>query len=115
MKTSRSIVAICLALVLALTGHSMSAARGASDATGQMVLCAGTTSVVVYLDETGAPTQAPHYCPDCAFNLLAAVLPDVVLSAFKGSFSQSHQRDILAIRTAQALSAYLSRAPPVLI
>ena len=43
----------------------MATARGASAATGQMVICTGTGPVVVYIDDEGQPTAAPHICPDC--------------------------------------------------
>ncbi len=61
MTTRSSIVAICLAFVMALTGQSMAVARGASDATDQMVLCIGTQSVVVYTDKAGAPSHSPPF------------------------------------------------------
>ncbi len=67
---NRSIIAVLLALVLGLTSQSMAVARGASAATGQMVLCTGTGPVAVYLDAEGQPTAAPHICPDAALNIL---------------------------------------------
>jgi hypothetical protein len=67
---NRSIIAVLLALVLGLTSQSMAVARGASAATGQMVLCTGTGPVAVYLDAEGQPTSAPHICPDAALNIL---------------------------------------------
>ena len=50
MNIRAHFIATCLAVVLVLTGQSMAAARGAADATGKMVLCVGTQSVVVYMD-----------------------------------------------------------------
>jgi hypothetical protein len=67
---NRSFIAVLLAFVLGLTSQSMAAARGASAATGQMVLCTGTGPVAVYLDAEGKPTSAPHICPDAALNVL---------------------------------------------
>ncbi|WP_152541043.1 hypothetical protein [Sulfitobacter noctilucae] len=63
----RSFLSLTLALLLALTSQAMAVTRGASAATGQMVLCIGSGSVTVYTDAEGAPTAAPHICPDCAF------------------------------------------------
>ena len=60
MNIRAHFIVICLAVVLVLTGQSMAAARGAADATGKMVLCVGTQSVVVYMDEQGQPVQAPE-------------------------------------------------------
>lgn len=69
----RTYLAIALALMLALTGQSMAVARAASGPAGEMVLCTGTGPALVYVDENGAPTGAPHICPDCALTLLLAL------------------------------------------
>lgn len=66
----RSLISLCLALMLALTSQSMAVARGASAATGQMVLCTGAGPVAVYTDAAGQPTSAPHICPDSALNVI---------------------------------------------
>jgi len=65
----RSFTSVLLALVLALTSQSMAVARGASAATGHMVLCTGSGVVAIYLDANGTPTSAPHICPDSALNI----------------------------------------------
>jgi len=62
----RVLSSLLLALVLALTSQSMAVARGASAATGQMVLCTGNGPVAVYMDAQGQPTSAPHICPDAS-------------------------------------------------
>ena len=77
--TLRSLSALVLALMLALTGQSMAVARGASAATGQMVLCTGAGPVAIYVDAQGKPTSAPHICPDSALNV--AMAGTVVLAA----------------------------------
>lgn len=66
----RRFTALLLALVLAVTSQSMAVARGASAATGQVVLCTGAGPVAVYTDAQGQPTSAPHICPDAAMNVL---------------------------------------------
>jgi hypothetical protein len=66
----RMFSSLLLALMLALTSQSMAVARGASAATGQMVLCTGSGPVAVYFDAEGEPTSAPHICPDSALNVL---------------------------------------------
>lgn len=93
----------------------MAVARGASDAAGQMVLCTGTGPVTVYMDETGAPTQAPHFCPDCTTGDLAALMvdPPVTPSAVVGASIVPLM--FIAAKTTDVMAAYLSRAPPVLI
>ncbi len=75
-RTLRTILPIALSLLLALTAQSVAASRGMDRAVGQMVLCTGTGPVVVYMDENGQPTKAPHYCPDYALSLLGAVFAD---------------------------------------
>jgi len=73
----RSFISVLLALVLALTSQSMAVARGASAATGQMVLCTGSGPVAIYLDADGNPTSAPHICPDAALNICFAERVDL--------------------------------------
>lgn len=62
----RSTIAFAFALILALTSQVMAVTRVSTDATGQVVLCIGAKAVVVYVDDEGQPTAAPHICPDCA-------------------------------------------------
>jgi len=69
----RHLFSILMVLVLMLTSQSMAVARGASAATGQMVLCTGNGPLAVYVDVSGAPTSAPHICPDSALNVLFEV------------------------------------------
>jgi len=69
----RIFLPIALSVLIGLTGQSMAASRGLDRAVGQMVLCTGTGPVVVYVDDEGQPTKAPHYCPDYALTLLGAV------------------------------------------
>ena len=114
MKTHRSFVAICLAFVLALTGQSMVVARGSAHATGQMVLCTGSGTTVVYVDEIGAPTAAPHICPDCTLSLIAVHGAPVTLAARLSEW-QAPQPKTQAIYAQQRAVAYLSRAPPALV
>jgi len=69
----RHLLSFMMVLVLALTSQSMAVARGANAATGQMVLCTGNGPLAVYVDASGAPTSAPHICPDSAMNVLFEV------------------------------------------
>ena len=69
-----------LALGLVVSGHAAASAKGASPATGHMVLCIGTGLVVVFTDEDGQPTAAPHLCPDCMLaGLLGLPVAETVL------------------------------------
>ncbi len=92
----RSLIPLALALVLALTSQSMAVARGASAATGHMVLCTGTGPVAVYTDAQGQPTSAPHICPDSALNVLVVgpvkgVIAPMRLARFYPAISFSEQ------------------------
>jgi hypothetical protein len=71
--TMRCTLAILLSLMLGITSQSMAVARGASAATGQMILCTGAGPVAVYTDAQGQPTNAPHLCPDSALNVLVEI------------------------------------------
>ena len=114
MMTRSRVVAICLALMLALTGQSMAGARGASDATGRMVLCIGTQSVVVYMDEAGEPTQAPHFCPDCTMMALTPVSSDKINAPLHMIIIPFSSMAYVAAKADVEPHAYLSRAPPSL-
>ncbi len=70
-------VAVFLILVLGLTGHSMAVARGMPGANGYAEYCIGETTVMVAVDETGAPTGRTHICPDYSLSLLHWVPVDV--------------------------------------
>ncbi|MFT6022156.1 MAG: hypothetical protein ACI9PY_000265 [Ascidiaceihabitans sp.] len=109
---SRSFIAIGLAFVLALTGQSMAAARGAAPVVGQMVLCTGTGSVLVYTDENGAPTAAAHICPDCVMSLMAAQSRDPVSFDAHLSQWQGPKLNARVVHAQLRIASYLSRAPP---
>lgn len=93
----------------------MAAARGANDATGQMVLCTGTGPVVVYMDESGVPTQAPHFCPDCTLAALTPMIVDSVEVPFFVVITPYFSMTYIAAQSDVEIYAYLSRAPPRLI
>lgn len=68
------ILAVCLALLVAVTSQQMAVARGvAYDAAGQVVLCTGTGAVTVTMGADGAPIGPVHICPDCALTAMAFV------------------------------------------
>ncbi|MEO0700768.1 MAG: hypothetical protein AAFR34_12750 [Pseudomonadota bacterium] len=68
-----TLAGLTLALMLAVTSVAVGAVRGQADATGQIVICSGHGLMIVYTDADGAPTGAPHLCPDCVLKLLATV------------------------------------------
>jgi hypothetical protein len=113
--TLRPLIAFCLCLILALTSQSMAVARGASAATGQVVLCTGSGLVAIYVDAEGAPTSAPHICPDAALNVvadldpIAVVATDLEFAAIEWQTPETAQAWLV-----QHLRA-MARAPPVWI
>ncbi|MGJ8546644.1 MAG: hypothetical protein ACSHWZ_14450 [Sulfitobacter sp.] len=111
----RRLFHIFLCLTLLLTAQSVAAQRGASAATGQMVICTGTGVMAVFVDAQGQPTTAPHICPDAAFQVpceahapMAVMVrraARTVLSAAPGR-AQIRARDVARPR---------SRAPPLAV
>lgn len=110
----RSVLSIVLALILVVTSQAMAVARGASDTTGQMVICVGAGTTTVYTDASGAPTAAPHICPDCL--LLIATTPPTPALIFESAPNLAYlskSRKTLCILCARHLHPQ-TRAPPVL-
>lgn len=62
-----------LIVVLLLTGLALGAARGQARIAGQVVICSGNAVTVLTVDRDGNPVERPHFCPDMALSLLAAL------------------------------------------
>lgn len=71
--------AATLCLIMVMTSQAMAVARHATTATGQMVICVGANAQIIYTDAKGAPTAAPHFCPDCALHATVTSAPLDVL------------------------------------
>lgn len=71
----RMTLSLFLTLALAFTSLTMAQARGAAAATGQMVICSGLGTTIIYVDAEGQPTQAPHMCLDCLMLLATDSAP----------------------------------------
>lgn len=69
----RPYLAFALCLLMGLTSQSLAVARVSTGPAGQVTLCTGTGPVMVYVDENGAPTGPPHFCPEAALSLIMAV------------------------------------------
>lgn len=65
-----------MVLVLVLTGQSMALARSLPGPAGSVVLCTGAGPVTVLVDESGAPVEPAHICPECTAAYLSGALPD---------------------------------------
>lgn len=84
----RSLSALILALVVAVTSQGMALARGQSMAVGEAVICAAGGLVAIAVDAQGRPTGPPHVCPDATLHATGApvgaalaVRPDTRLHA----------------------------------
>lgn len=74
MKLVRRHIAFLLILAMTLTGHSLALAKAAPGPDGFIEICTGEGTLLVALDENGAPTTGyAHICPDCAFLALATL------------------------------------------
>ncbi|MGB7241500.1 MAG: hypothetical protein WBC93_05345 [Sulfitobacter sp.] len=111
-RRSHPILAICLTVLLTVTGHSMAIARGATAATGQMTLCTGDGPVLIYTDADGQPTTAPHFCPDCALTVLGLSPPITEVTERPAAHQIRAVSPNDPLDSAPLANAYLSRAPP---
>ena len=67
MMSLRSVLSLCLVLLIAVTSQQMALARGTmKDAAGQIILCTGQGVHTVVVDHQGNPIEVVHICPDCA-------------------------------------------------
>ncbi len=111
----QTLASFALSVLLVLSSYGNGLARGSAGAIDQMVICAGSKAVLVYVDADGNPTQAPHVCPDCAMHgldMLAVVLPH--LGPAPG-FSH-HGLDLQgAVGPVLRFGGKMVRAPPALI
>lgn len=90
----------------------MAVARGAAAATGQMVICTSDGLATVYVDAQGAPTGAPHICPDCMLVFGDAPPRGNVLAPTEimGMRAVVLRPDVT--RSLDIETGFLSRAPP---
>ncbi|GIT86833.1 hypothetical protein ROBYS_18490 [Roseobacter sp. OBYS 0001] len=112
---SSPVLGVLVSLLLIATGHSMAMARGAAAATGQMVICTGAGPTTVYTDAGGAPTGAPHICPDCilVFGDLASPATLTPQTEIIGTQAKMLRPD--AARACDVETGFLSRAPPAVL
>ena len=111
-RVLRTYLALTLSLVLVVTGIGSAAARGMPGPAGQMVICTGHGPVMIYLDEHGEPTRAPHLCPDGALSLLQMAgdmpAPDAIRP-----FDRQERHSVEHLRAASLISPEAqARGPP---
>lgn len=71
----RSLAALCLALVLALTSVHWALGRAEAQGAQDMVICADGSVLTISLGADGKPVTRHHACPDCVLGGLALALP----------------------------------------
>lgn len=72
-RPRRSLSAIVLALLLAVTGMTMAVARGQTRIAGEIVICSGYGLTTITVDQNGNPVEEVQICPDMALGLMAAL------------------------------------------
>lgn len=111
----RPYLAVALGLLMVLTSQSLAVARASSAPAGQMTLCAGTGPVMVYVDQNGEPSGAPHFCPEGALSLIVAVAaPETVMQWMRRETRMSGRGNEVAIITRHNV-IWRVRGPPDLV
>lgn len=107
------VLRLFLILSLMLTGFALASARGQAVIGERVVLCSGHVLVLTYGPD-GAPTESPHFCPDMALALLAAVDAPAAqtspLALSQAAVFAPMRRPVLAFSAVAAKS----RDPPLL-
>ena len=114
--TPRSLAALCLAWLIAVTANGLAMARGqiAADG-GLLVLCSGGGLVQVVLDGNGKPTGLAHVCPDLAATALAAIdLPPPPPAARPPARPAGHRAAAAPQPLPAGHTGFAARAPPLL-
>ncbi|MDQ7069575.1 MAG: hypothetical protein Q9M48_02310 [Rhodobacterales bacterium] len=110
----RQYAAISLALMLALTGQAMAVARGATTASGEIVICSGNGPLMISVDEYGQPTGPAHICPDFTLSIISAV-GDVPLFATRPTGRKNTLKfEAPVLASPITIIRAHARAPPVL-
>lgn len=112
---TRHLFSLMLCALFLVTSYSAGAARGAERAVGQMVICAGAQTLVVYIAADGTPTHAPHHCPECALIGLVGAAAQVTDPGTVLAFSPFVVRAVAQPVLVPVPDETLARAPPSLI
>ncbi|MBW6506051.1 MAG: hypothetical protein K0B00_04785 [Rhodobacteraceae bacterium] len=114
-RSPRSISAILLALLLAVTSMTMAVARGHARVAGEFVICSGYGLTTIKVDHNGNPVSEVQICPDMALGLMAAVAhapPSVERPAGRVS-------DLILVEPrllhSRSLAVARARGPPVTV
>jgi hypothetical protein len=106
----RSLAALALSLMLALTAGAFAVARGQGAVAGWAEICTGSGPVMLARDAEGNPTGGAHICPDAALFLSAggpAALPPRAAPAPRRVAAAAEP-----LRSGRAAPAPRARDPP---
>ncbi|MBI6630160.1 hypothetical protein [Pontibaca salina] len=111
----RPYFAAVLGLLLVLTSQSLAVARVSPAPVGQMELCTGTGPVMVYFDENGEPSGAPHFCPEGALSLIVALAAPETITQWVGRETRMSGRQDGVAADNRSTSNWRARDPPELV
>ncbi|WP_050929326.1 hypothetical protein [Aestuariivita boseongensis] len=114
MRARSLLLTALIALGLIASGQAMASAKGASPATGYMVICNGQGATLVFTDKDGHPTSPQHLCPDCVLaGLMAMPDPDAPSAARPAGVSKAAWPQTTQQRPAQIPANAQARGPPI--
>ncbi|THH36158.1 hypothetical protein E4Z66_13990 [Aliishimia ponticola] len=110
----KTVLSILFGFVLVLTAQGAAVARVSAPADGQIVLCTGHGTSVIYVDADGRPTSPPQLCFDAAqalFVALSVQMPDMQAPSGIVAFDPIPVR--LAVVSIDVTSPQARGPPPV--
>ncbi len=116
LRTIRHTLCLGLIALLVLTSVALGTARGQAPAEGQLVICSGHGTKVIWVDGEGQPTQAPHYCADCVLSLIAVGPVAACIATFEATvIAQVWAKPKAQVPPKGAVSDLRARAPPAFV
>lgn len=82
-----TVIRLIFALSLVLLGQSLASARGQGASVAEVVICSGTLTRVITLDENGRPVTRTGFCPDMAPGLFGHAGPTPVILPDRSVFT----------------------------
>jgi len=111
-----SCLAVCLALIVALTSVTMAQARHHPRAMGTVELCTGVGMVAVSVDAQGNPVGPMVPCPDCTPALAALPGPGPKVTGPAMRLVPLRNRPGAALAPFRRVAGFrLARAPPLAV
>ena len=108
----RILSALLMALSLAFSGIGLAQARALDPAVGQMVLCAETGPIAIFIDANGRPNASPRHCAECTLALSAVLLTVSPLLDRRHQKTSLFHLDSGQLYTRRAGASAQARGPP---